>query len=310
MKNIFKGANCIITGGSGFIGQHLVKRMLSLGANVWVIDNFSFGGSPKFIDNNAIIIEGDVRDRKIYTSLPKRRYQYYFHFAAPSSTALFTQMNAECIDITTAGFLNALNFCTKNDVRLVYPSSGSLYSGIRLPHHEKAKLNHDALNSYAKNKALLEKMADLYRPACDSIGLRILAGYGPGEAHKKDHAGIVYSFCRDIVANRQPVIWGDGQQRRDFVFIKDIIDAISILAVNCPEPVINIGTGLDISFNEVVDIINKCLGTKVLPLYVEKPQLYLEKTLADTRLLRKYYKKPFTDIGTGIQKTINSILKK
>jgi nucleoside-diphosphate-sugar epimerase len=308
MKKRFSGTSCIVTGGSSLIGQHLVKQLLDEGADVYVIDNFLFGAKRKTIDKRATLFKGDVREKKSFDKLPKITYDYFFHFAAPSSTELFKKNNVECVNITTLGFLHAVNFCIQNKTRLIYPSSGSLYSGIEPPHHEQASLNESAMNKYAKNKYLLEKIADLYRPDCDSLGLRILAGYGPGEDHKYAHgySSIVYTFCRDMYEGTAPEIWGDGEQRRDCVYIKDIADIILSLAQNCPEPIINIGSGTDISFNEVIAIINKKLGTNIQAKYIPRPKLYLEKTLADTTLLRKYYKKPFTSIEAGIKKTLAS----
>jgi len=168
-------------------------------------------------------------------------------------------------------------------------------------------LKYSALNSYAKSKALLEKLADVYQPKVDALGLRILAGYGPGEAHKGKIASVVYSFCRDMVYGKPPVIWGDGSQRRDFIFIEDVASIALTLATNCHEPVVNVGTGKDISFREIVGLINKALKNNIEPVYVEKPQLYLEKTLADTSLLTRYYKGDFTPLSKGLEAVIRSL---
>ncbi|KKP29988.1 MAG: Nucleoside-diphosphate-sugar epimerase [Parcubacteria group bacterium GW2011_GWA2_31_28] len=307
MKLNYKNKNCIITGGAGFIGQGLVKRLLDAGASVFVIDHFVFGAKKSEVDKRAKIITGDVRDSIIFNKLPKIKYDYFFHFAAPSSIVLFNKNQVECIDITIRGFLNSIHFAAENNIRFIYPSTGSLYSGINPPHHEKAQLKYELLNTYAKNKVLLEKLADVYRPKVNVLGLRILAGYGPGENHKGKIASVIYSFCRDMASGKSPIIWGDGSQRRDFIFIDDIVSIILTLAINCKELIVNVGTGKDISFKEITLLINKYLNKNIVPVYVKKPKLYLEKTLADTRLLRHYYKKPLTPVFEGVKKTLQSL---
>lgn len=307
MKNHYKNKKIIITGGAGFIGQHLVKKLLEYGSSVFVIDRLLFGAKKGQIDKRAKIIVGDIRDSNIFEKLPNIKYHYFFHFAAPSSTVLFQKNIVECTDITIRGFLNAIYFSVKNNIRFVYPSTGSLYSGINPPHHEKTFLRYEILNTYAKNKVLLEKIADIYRVKINALGLRILAGYGIGEKHKGEVASVIYSFCRDMKNGKPPIIWGDGFQRRDFIFIDDIINITLKLAYNCFHPIINVGTGNDISFNEIVALINKYLKKNIKPIYIKKPSLYLEKTLADTRLLKQYYKKAFTPISIGIKKTLNSL---
>lgn len=307
MKFNYKSKNCIVTGGAGFIGQNLVKKLLDEGAFVFVIDRFIYGAKKNEVDKRARIITGDVRDSNIFDKLPKIKYDYFFHFSAPSSTVLFNKNQIECIDITIRGFLNSIHFASENNIRFIYPSTGSLYSGINPPHHEKAKLKYELLNTYAKNKVLLEKLADVYRPKVNALGLRILAGYGPGENHKGKIASVIYSFCRDMVSGKSPVIWGDGSQRRDFIFIDDIVDIILTLTINCQEPVVNVGTGKDISFKEITLLINKYLSKNIKPVYIKRPKLYLEKTLADTHLLRRYYKKPLISVSEGVKKTLQSL---
>ena len=307
MKFNYKNKNCIVTGGAGFIGQGLVKKLIDEGASVFVIDRFLFGAKKSEVNKRAKIITGDVRDSNIFNKLPKIKYDFFFHFSAPSSTVLFNKNQIECVDITIRGFLNSIHFAAKNNIRFIYPSTGSLYSGINPPHHEKAKLKYELLNTYAKNKVLLEKLADVYRPKVNSLGLRILAGYGPGEKHKGKIASVIYSFCRDMVSGKSPIIWGDGSQRRDFIFIDDIVSIILTLATNCQEPIVNVGTGKDISFKEITLLINKYLYKNIDPIYVKKPKLYLEKTLADTHLLRRYFKKPLTSVSEGIKKTLQSL---
>ncbi len=307
MEKHYKGKNCIVTGGAGFIGQNIVNKLISFGARVVVIDNLTNGAQARNINKKAVFLKGDVRDSEIFKKLPKKKYDYLFHFAAPSSNALFLENLSSSIDITITGFLNTIRYAAKRKIRYVFPSTGSLYNGVKPPHTEKAVLNPNAQNEYAKTKIGLEYIASIFGSSVNAIGLRILAGYGPGEKHKGRYQGVVYGFCQTMQKGKKPVIWGDGKQRRDFVYINDIVDITLTLAVNCPEKIVNIGTGSDISFKELVSLINKYLPKKITPTYGRKPKVYLERTTADTKLLRKYYKKPFTSIEDGIEQTLKSL---
>ncbi len=299
----YRGKHCIVTGAAGFIGSNLVNKLIELGAHVYAIDNLVY--SPKDnIHPKAVFIKGDVRDAHIFKKLPKQKYHYLFHFAGPSSTILFDRDLVESTSITQQGFLNCLQYCASEHIRFVYPSSGSLYAGSDLPHTETKSLNLTALNTYAKNKLMIEQLAAVYWPKIHSLGLRILAGFGPGEDHKGEFASVVYTLCRSMYVGKSPVIWGDGTQRRDFIFIDDIVRITLILAVNCDEPIINVGKGTDVDFLETVKLINNELKTDIKPTFIPRPQLYLEITLADTKLLKKYYKGSFTSVKEGIHKTI------
>lgn len=302
----YAGTNCIVTGGAGFIGQNLVRALLENGANVYVIDNLSYGAVREDIPEGAVFVQADVRDPHAFDTLAKKQFDYLFHLAAPSSNVIFLDELSESIDVTVTGFLNTIRFAEKNKIRYVYPSTGSLYNGVKPPHTEKAVLNPDVQNEYAKTKIALEYLASIYEDKVNAIGLRILAGYGPGELHKGKFQGVVYGFCRQMYEGNAPEIWGDGEQRRDFVYIKDIVNVMLTLAVDCPERIINIGTGSDISFNELIDLINSKLDSPVKPIYKSKPTVYLERTTADTTLLRKYYKQPFTPIEQGVQDVLDS----
>lgn len=305
MKYNYKNKNCIVTGASGFIGQALTDALIKNGAMVFVIDNFSFGSVKESINPEAKIFQGDVRNYSSFSELPKLKYDYLFHFAAPSSIILFNKDPYECVDITINGFLNAARFSIDNQIRLVYPSTGSLYSGAKSPHSENAQLSLENLNSYARAKLSLELIHESLKEL-NAIGLRIFAGYGPQERHKGEFSSVIYSFCKEILEGRRPVIFGDGTQKRDFIYIDDLAEAIIVLAENGRESVINIGSGKSFAFNEIIEIINSRLKTSIKPVYVEKPVSYLEETLADSTILSNYYL-PKTSLVSGVQTILNSL---
>ncbi len=303
-QNPYYKKNCIVTGGAGFIGQNLVRELVNRQARVYVIDNLSFGAQQKNIHPKAHTIIGDVQSEATFKKLPKVKYDFLFHFAAPSSVILFNQDLSSCAQITIRGFLQSIKFCATNNVRLVFPSTGSLYAQTPPPQNERTKINFSKVNAYSQCKIILENIAEVYGDQVNSLGLRIFAGYGPGEEHKGKIASVLYAFIKDMMRGKSPEIWGDGNQERDFVFIDDLINIMLQLAWNCKEKVVNVGSGTAVSFNQIVKLVNQQLPKKVRPVYVNKPKVYLEKTLADTRLLKKYYPDRLTPIKEGIQKTI------
>jgi len=305
-NSAYKNKNCVVTGGSGFIGQNLVKKLLDGGANVYVIDNFSFGAKKTDVDRRANIIESDVRDWKGFEKLPAVKYDYLFHFAAPSSIVIFNKEPEECSDITVNGFLNALRFCEEKNARLVYPSSGKVYLGVEPPHSEHMKLDYDALDNYAKAKFEIEKAQAKRGKNANILGLRIFAGYGPGEEHKNESASVPYLFCKKMLNGEPPVIFGDGNQIRDFIYIDDVVNAILILGERAKEPIVNVGRGEATSFNELAETINRILETEIEPIRVNKPVSYAEKTLAGTTLLEKYHTPEFS-LEEGLKLTITHI---
>lgn len=303
----YKGRSCIVTGGAGFIGQNIVRALIGMGAHVYVIDNFSYGAKRSNIHTNAHIFEGDIATYESFTSLPDIEYAYVFHFAGPSSIVHFTKTPGICMNETVLGMQHAIDFCSKRSIKLIYPSSGSLYAGTRSPQKETSQINADALNIYAKTKLHLEQLQRENTARCTMLALRIFAGYGPSETHKDDAASVIYSFCKIIHNKEQPILYGNGQQVRDFIYISDIVDAIITLAVNCNEQVVNIGSGISISFKELIAIINSIAGTTIEPIYMQKPDHYLEKTLADASKLKKYFNQPLISIERGIENVIQSL---
>ncbi len=296
----------IVTGGAGFIGQALVKKLLKENCEVIIID-WNTARLLSHLDDyhGAIIRNADVRDFNAFTGFGMLPIDYVFHLAAPSSIILFNEDEQGCLDITIRGFLNAINFCALNDCKLIYPSTGSLYAGAKLPNKEDSKLNLKKINSYARAKLALEHVAFAYKNKCKSLGLRIFAGYG-NEEHKGEYASVVYSFIKSMCNKKAPVLFGDGTQTRDFIYIDDLADAIFALK-DAEERIINVGSGVSTEFNRIVKGISNHLHYNCVTEYTERPSAYLEQTHADITLMRKYYTKKLTNIDQGIKKIISNI---
>lgn len=293
----------LVTGGAGFLGSTLVNRLVELGHEVDVMDDLRYGRFD-YINKKVRFIDGDVRFYD--TDTLDENYEYVYHFAAPSSIVLFDEDQEECVDITFKGFQNMFHFAQNIGARFVYPSTGSLYSGVEGTNSENSILRYDKMNSYAKTKYLLEQYQALYES--NSVGVRIFAGYGPGERHKGEFASVPYIFTTQIKDGVRPKIFGDGTQSRDFVYQDDVINAIIAIAENATENVVNIGSGKSVAFNTIVRIAAEILKKDAIPEYVGIPNKYLEKTLCDTSIMKKYYT-PKISIKEGIQRIVDSFLQ-
>jgi len=220
---------CTITGMHGFIGSALNKRLLEMG---W----------------------------ETYEEL-RPDVDYVFLFGSPSSNNWFNHALSYSVRETIENFISVAEFCKEHEIKLIYPSSGTVYQGD---------------TAYAKTKKILEGLAEIYD--IGALGLRIFAGYGVGEGHKKGYSSVVYEFVQEMKAGRSPVIWGDGEQTRDFIYIDDIIDNI-ILNLD-KTGVIDIGTGCGDSINDLVMLINHKLGTNIKPKFIDKPESYIENSIS------------------------------
>jgi UDP-glucose 4-epimerase len=159
---------------------------------------------------------------------------------------------------------------------------------------------------YGVGKLTCEHIAKLYSSTVPSVGLRIFAGYGPGEEHKGEIASIITLFMNDIARNSRPIIFGDGTQSRDFVFIDDIVEAILRSVDSSSTGITNVGSGQSHTFNEVLSLIGSLLGMDIRPQYVDKPAQYFEHTLADTTRMRKVLGISPMSLEDGLRKYLKS----
>jgi len=181
-----------------------------------------------------------------------------------------------------------LNFARSTRTRIIYASSASTYGPATAASVES---NGAApANIYAFSKVIMDNIA--IRTAAELpdwiiIGLRYFNVYGPREAHKGVPASMVYHLAQQMKARQRPRIFKHGEQKRDFVYVKDIVEG-SILALEAKESgIYNLGCGQARSFNELVDILNKCLGTKLPPDYIDNPHAHYQNfTEADLEKVR------------------------
>jgi len=297
----------LITGGAGFIGSNLAEK-LSEDHGVTVLDDL-YLGSKKNIESTAIeFVKGSVMDAALVNKLCKD-CDYVFHNAAMSSSPMFKEQPKLGMEVNVFGFMNVMKAALDNGVKkVVYASTSSLYNGNPLPYSETQPIT--AKTFYEASFRTREIIAQTYyfEHALSSIGLRYFSVYGPKESHKGQYANNISQFLWDMMKGKPAVIYGDGTQRRDFTFVHDVASA-NILAMTSKIDfgIFNVGTGIGTSFNDLVALINKLLGTSIRPVYIDNPiKNYVHDTIADLSLISKSLGyKPQWSLEKGIEFLIN-----
>jgi UDP-glucose 4-epimerase len=181
-----------VTGGAGFIGSAVAKRLADESAKIVVLDDFSVGRKENITFQCDIFI-GNIADDSWLGKI--RDVDYILHFGAPSSVVLFNKSPSKCLKDTIVGTANVFEYAKRFGVRkIVYPSSSSVYGNTPLPQSETTPTL--PTNLYGVAKLTCEHVARLYLDAVPSVGLRIFAGYGPGEAHKGEIASVITLFIK------------------------------------------------------------------------------------------------------------------
>jgi len=265
----------LITGASGYIGSALVKRLESIDFEVTKVNRNSVSADTLALDV--------ATERFLEKMKEHKRFDCIYHFGAPSSIIEFNRDPVYCVRNTLRGFRNILKLAELDDAKLIYPSSGNVYGTAPKPLNELTEP--EPTNLYALCRLQCEEMAKDSK--VESVGLRVFTGYGPGEEKKGERGSVIYQFLKEMIQGNSPIIWGNGTQARDFIYIEDIVDGM-LSAINSFVPsIVNLGSGKSFSFNEVVEIINCCLKTDTKPIYVEDKKPRVETTLADVSLMRK-----------------------
>ncbi len=294
-----------MTGGAGFIGSHLVEELIGRG-EVFVLDNLYTGSLENLKGLSAMFIKGRAKE----VNNLEERFDFIFHLGIYSSSPMYRE-NRFLVNLAVEDFLYILEYAREKGSKVILASSSSIYNGNEPPFREDMEIK--VTDFYTEARYYLERLASLYFDfyGVKTVVLRLFSVYGEKEKHKGKFANLVTQFLWKMSKGERPVIYGDGSQTRDFIYVKDVVKAF-ILAMekNIGFDVFNVGTGKSYSLNQVVEILNRKLGVSIKPLYISNPiKNYVEHTLADTgkaeRLLG--FKSKFTLEG-GVEKLIKYYL--
>jgi len=297
----------VITGGAGFIGSHIAEQLVNTGHNVTVIDNLSNGKKENLnkIINKIKFVNGDIRNFDLLKKLLKNT-DGVFHQAALASVQESFSKEQEYRDVNVGGTENILKLAKEFNFKVVYASSSSIYGNPEnIPIKENDQKN--PINPYAVTKLDDENLAIKYaKMGVRIIGLRYFNVFG--EKQSSTYAGVIKKFVKKVRNNEAPIINGDGQQTRDFVYVGDVVNA-NILAMNSnvDHEFFNIGTSTTITVLELANLIIKSFNLSLKPIHGPELPGDVKITKADISQVEKMLNwKPKIRIEEWLKNTITA----
>jgi len=273
----------LVTGGAGFIGSNLVKRLADDKDNqIIIVDNYLTGTKENTVGYDVFesmksFVDSDTIVDKI------------FHLGMPSSSPMYKKNPLFVADVVNDMIL-LLEYVKKHKIKLVLAATSSIYNGKPTPFKED--MIPEVTDYYTEARYYCERLIELYTKLYNvkAIALRFFSVYGPNEHHKGEFANLVSQFEWDIIADKSPVIYGDGTQRRDLIHVNDIVEAL-ILAMETDFEqfeIFNAGTGETYDLNELMAILNKKHNKDIKAKYIDNPiSNYVAETKADTEKAEK-----------------------
>lgn len=286
---------CVVTGGAGFIGSHIVEDLLKEGKEVTVIDNFYTGKKENlsFLDDfpeeersRCKIITGDVRDYDLVRDAVKGT-EYIIHHAAIISVSESVFEPLLTNEVNVNGTLNILMAAKEEGIkRVVFASSSAIYDdNYEYPHVEDKNILPYS-SPYAASKYIGELYCKLFFRLynLETVSLRYFNVYGPRQDPNGEYAAVIPKFITEIMNKRAPVIYGDGKQTRDFIFVKDVVRA-NLLACRregVSSEAFNIGQGNNTSVEELLKNIKELMDSDIKHEYKDKRPGDVRYSIADT----------------------------
>ncbi|MBZ1348455.1 MAG: GDP-mannose 4,6-dehydratase [Candidatus Nealsonbacteria bacterium] len=317
----------LITGGAGFIGSHLVDCLIEKGHKVVVIDNLStgrkenlhplllskkHGATPLFFKKGGgKFYKLDILSPEISRIFKQEKPEVVFHLAAQINVRKSVENPFEDARINILGALNVLENCKKVGVKkIIFTSSGgAIYGDAQItptPEHSSAR----CFSPYAVAKLTTEQYLNYYYQVfgLPFTSLRLANVYGPRQ-DPRGEAGVVAIFIDKLLKKNKPVIFGNGRQTRDFVFVYDVVD--SFLRVlnqqNCNNAIYNVGTGIETSINRLWQLVSKKIGKEIKPIFEpSKINGELKRScLSYAKIKKELGWKPKYNLEQGLEKTVN-----
>ena len=300
----------LLTGGGGFIGSNIAERLIRDGERVRIIDNFSTGRRENLAGLNGSIelIEGDITDMATVRRAVDG-VDYVLHLAARPSVPASVADPQSCHEANIDGTFNVLIAARDAGVRrLVYSASSSAYGDSpELPNRETFAPR--PLSPYAVAKLTGEYYCKIFTELYDleCVSLRYFNVFGPRQNPASQYAAVIPKFITALLAGERPIIFGDGEQTRDFTFVENVYLAnrIACTAEGAAGQVFNCACGKPITINELVVVLNNILGTDIQPEHLDERPGDVKHSAADVTRAREVLKfEPPVDLKAGLEQTI------
>ncbi len=309
-------ANCLVTGGAGFIGSHIVERLVSLGHRVRVLDNLATGNLQNLqaVRDRVEMLQADVADPDVCRR-SVQDMQWVFHEAAAVSVPFSVEHPDQTHRVNVDGTFYLLEAARHAKVdRFVFAASSSAYGDDPDSAAKREGNLPRPLSPYAVSKLLGEHYCRVFALCYDmkTVALRYFNVFGPRQNPKSQYAAAIPAFVTMMMAGRAPTIYGDGEQTRDFTFIENVVEAnlLAARADGAAGQVFNVATGHSCSVNSVITAINRILGKNLQPSYTSERAGDVKHSLADISLAARLLKyQPRVSFEQGLAETVRWYLQ-
>ena len=303
-------AHYLVTGGGGFVGSNIVQTLLERGERVRVLDNFATGRQQNLagLANEIELIEGDIRDPQV-TARAVAGVDYVLHQAALGSVPRSVQDPITSNDVNVNGTLNMLWAAKQAGVkRFVTASSSSVYGNTpQLPKEEAMSPN--PISPYAVSKLACERYTMSFHAVygLPTVALRYFNVFGPKQDPLSQYAAVIPRFITAIKKGEAPVVYGDGEQSRDFTFIENVVQAnlLACTAPAAPGQFMNIACGDRYSLNTLLQLLAEIIGKDVRPIYQAERSGDVKHSLASIERAKKVLGfSPAVNFRDGLKRTV------
>ncbi|HEY2839880.1 MAG TPA: SDR family oxidoreductase [Pirellulales bacterium] len=299
----------LVTGGAGFIGSHLVEALLARGDRVRVLDNLSTGARSNLTENRRLeFIEGDLTDARAVAGAVLG-VDCVFHEAALASVPRSIQHPLDTHAACVTGTIMLLDAARQNGVRrVVYAASSSAYGDLPAASKRETDLP-NPLSPYAAAKLAgeLYLRAFAHSYGLETVALRYFNVFGPRQDPNSPYSAVIPLFTKALLSGKQPQVYGDGTQSRDFTFIANVVDG-NLLAADAPNvsgKVFNLAGGRSTTLLELLRLINQQLGTQIAPIFQPPRTGDVRESMADINEARRWLKyEPRVSFEEGLRRTV------
>ncbi|MBJ7538245.1 NAD-dependent epimerase/dehydratase family protein [Marinomonas transparens] len=303
-------ATYLVTGGCGFIGSHLCESLIEQGHKVMVLDNLSTGKQENLADGATLFI-GDIRDQELVKTL-MQEVDGCFHLAAIASVERSNKEWLETHTINQSGMVTILDICAHlpKTIPVVYASSAAVYGdNASIPLTENSQVR--PLTAYGVDKLACELQARVggMIHKVPTMGFRFFNVFGERQDPSSPYSGVISIFADRIMQHQDLVLYGDGSQVRDFVYVKDVVKylILGMKKAKCNAPVFNICTGKPCSIKNLAETLFSVVGYDVALTYKPKRTGDIQISLGDpNKLLRFFGMKPDYDLGIGLMEMLKT----
>jgi len=303
----------VVTGGAGFIGSHIVEYWSKQNAEVVVLDNLRSGFEKNIAScDNVKFVKGSITDKDTVFSVLENA-DYVHHLAAMISVPESVENPFECVSINVNGLLNVLEACVKHKVKKIVHSSSAAVYGDNPVSPKLVSMNPAPKSPYGITKLDGEYYLQSYLEnfGLQTISLRYFNVFGPRQDPKSQYAAAIPIFVNNALQNKEIIVYGDGEQTRDFIFVKDVV-AVNVLAVTSETATgsFNVACGSAISINQLVKLVLELTESKSMVTYQKERAGDIKHSLASIDETKKVIGfQPKHDLMEGLKETIQYFIQ-